>query len=182
MFRSARTVLIASVCGVLGLAGGWTLHAQTSPDTLDPASLPPAVRRTVDQFSEGGKISKAAKAKEDGLPVYKVDVDAAGRKIEIQTTMEGRLFSTEEKIATGSLPPDVLARAKSLFADESTIHAERAIVGAYEVSGDVKGKRRSYLVNEAGVAFRESKPGIQEAPKEKSKDKPASDSTKPKHE
>ncbi|MBI1852756.1 MAG: hypothetical protein HYR85_20640 [Planctomycetes bacterium] len=169
MLRGVRVPVSFAVVALIGLAGGWTLHAQTKPDEKSGAvkveDLPPSVRRLVDQFGEGGKITKAARAKEDGLAVFQIVVEKDGRKIEVQTTLEGRLFSVEEKIATSSLPPDVLTRAKELFADEAKIHAERAIVGLYEISGEVKGKRRTYLVNEAGAAFRESRPGVHEAKK-----------------
>lgn len=117
------------------------------------ALLPDAARRTVDKFGNGGAIERVAREKEDGLEIYSVILDDGGRKMEVQTTLEGELCATEEAVSPKDLPSEV-AKAAAHLCPGGVQSAERAVVLLYEVTGkDEKGATREVRITRPGTAL-----------------------------
>jgi len=145
----ARTGMIL---GGLALLGASALLA----DTPGGMTLPNPVIVTLLRFGNGGTIESVAKKNEGDLPVYAVKLNNNGTKMDIQTTLEGDLCSTEEAVGTDEMPPFVARAARKAFPKGVTA-AARTITVMYKVTGlDAGGHVREAWIALPGTALVEA--------------------------
>jgi hypothetical protein len=159
---SKNWIAAAALSCILTTGVGFVI-AEDEDKPVAKKDVPEAVLKTATLFSEGGELDKCVLADEDGLKIYELHMKKGDRKIEVQTTMSGELFATEEKVSAEAVPELVKQRAAKLFTKGEKVSYERTVVVLYEVAAkDDKGHEVEYLVNQAGAAYQEIAGGIGE--------------------
>lgn len=151
--------------------------------TVTQSELPARIAETVKEYGMGGDFLSAVKGDEDGVPVYEVTVQKDGRKIEVQTTLDGELNMREEVVGADTLPKAVLNRIKKEHPGSKIRGVEKTIRSIYEVQvTDASGKKSEVLVTPGGQLTQEpeeldGKKGEDEADEKDEKEEKASKAT-----
>jgi uncharacterized membrane protein YkoI len=138
----------------IGVKAGEADEAEDT--TVTQAELPAKALETIKEFGKSGTFVNAVKADEDGVPVYEVLLDANGRKLEVQTTLDGTLNMREEKIEPGDLPEAAMKRVIKKVPGAKVKAVESTLRTIYEVDvTDEAGKSHEVLVTPGGQLVQE---------------------------
>jgi hypothetical protein len=144
---------ICSAIAVAGLSGvSWAAEEGEEHDTtVTQSELPARVAEAVKEYGKGGEFVSAVKGDEDGVPVYEVTLNKDGKKIEVQTTLDGELNMREEAVEPADLPKAALARIRKEHPGSQVHRVEKTIRSSYEVQvTDASGKKSEVLVTPGG--------------------------------
>lgn len=140
------TAVVIGICGV-----GCAEEGEEQDTTVTQSELPGAVTQAVKEFGKGGEFVSAVKADEDGVQVYEVTLNKDGKKIEVQTTLDGELNMREEVVDNGELPKAAADRISKAHPGSQVKRVEKTIRSVYEVQiTDASGKKSEVLVTPGG--------------------------------
>jgi uncharacterized membrane protein YkoI len=106
---------------------------------VDWQGIPQAARDAI--LKElGAKPSEIEVKGKNGFIAYEAELETKESEREITVAEDGSLIASEEEIDAGELPPEVLARVKSLHYGAEIKEAERVVVIYYEVEVESQGK------------------------------------------
>ena len=106
-FKSLAILLLAVALPALPAVAG----------KIPLASCPPAVRETIRENSQGGKIDKIKRIRIEGRTLYVAEVDLPNdRELKIYIAGDGGLIKTRQEIALADAPAPVRDAARKLAA------------------------------------------------------------------
>lgn len=83
-------------------------------DEVDVSDLPAAVRKAADKALPKAEWSRAFKLAKSKHPIYQLQgKDARGRRVELESTADGRVIEYETRIAMDDVPPVVASALKA---------------------------------------------------------------------
>lgn len=133
---------------------------ENKDESVTLADLPAAARTVVEQHIGKDHIKKIDKENEDGKVVYDVEGKINGKDVEITVSADGKVMSSEEEVAYGSLPAAVRAAAEKYFGNATGLEASKEIEAgktAYEVEGKKDGSKVTLKLDETGKITEEEK-------------------------
>ena len=93
----------------LGLAISANGYAQNSEKPVKMKDLPEAVRKTVQEQSNGATLRGLAKEVEDGKTFYEAELKVNGHNKDMLIDPSGTVVEIEEQVAMSALPAEVKA-------------------------------------------------------------------------
>jgi uncharacterized membrane protein YkoI len=148
---------LAAVLTCFGALGGEENDDNEKGEVaVDWQGIPQAARDAI--LKElGAKPSGIEVKGKDGFIAYEAELETKDGEREVTVAEDGSLITSEEKIDAGALPPEVLARVKSLHFGAEIKEAERVVVIYYEVEVESNGKEHEVrlLANGQTVPIRD---------------------------
>lgn len=89
--RLLGAIVVAVVATVALLA--WAAEGGPKEQKVTLDQVPPAVKATILQESQGGKVEDIAREAEDGKTIYEADVIKDGKEIELRVAEDGKLIT-----------------------------------------------------------------------------------------
>lgn len=101
--------------GVLLVAASLSLTATSlaADRKIGKSELPPEVRKTADQQSQGATVVSYSKERENGKLEYEVQMTANGHSKDVTIAPDGRVLEVEEQVAMSDLPASVQTGLKT---------------------------------------------------------------------
>ena len=153
MKKQNLTVVTVSVVALNLLLFGVVL-GQDGERHVKMKDLPQAVRKTVQEQSQGAKVKGFSKEVEHGQTFYEVEMSINGHGKDILIDPNGAVVEIEEEVALASLAPDVRVTIEQ-NADKGKVHKVEAItknnaVVDYEAIVQKGGKKSEIKVSPGG--------------------------------
>jgi len=127
------------------------VFAEEQSTTVTQDQIPQKVAETIRQYGKSGKFIKAVKTDEDGLEVYEITLQSGGKKIEVQTTLDGEMNMCEEAQDASALPKAALDSVNKQCLGSKIKSVEKSIRTIYEVRVAMPdGKTSEILVTPGG--------------------------------
>ena len=101
--------LLILTCALASQAATQQTPSQENEKKLKRADLPAAVRKTVDQESQGATIRGYSSEIDDGQLVYEVEMRVHGHGRDVLIGADGSVLEIEVEVALDSLPAAVKA-------------------------------------------------------------------------
>jgi hypothetical protein len=138
----------------IGLAAAAVLAAGAEK-RLEMKDLPPAVRKTVQEQTQGAEIKGLSKETEDGRTSYEVETITGGKHRDFEVNAKGAVTEVELETAIESIPAAARAAIEKRASGGKVGRVETMTRGAatfYEAGYTGKdGRRRSVLVKPDGT-------------------------------
>jgi uncharacterized membrane protein YkoI len=138
--------------GIFVLAIGFA-NVLASEKAVTMKDLPAAVRRTVQEQSQGATIRGLSKEVEGGKTTYEVEMKVNGRGKDVTMDASGAVIEVEEEVALESIPNAAQAAIKKAAGSGQITKVEKVSGGketAYEAGLRKNGKRSEVRVSEDG--------------------------------
>jgi uncharacterized cupredoxin-like copper-binding protein len=138
--------------GIFVLTIGFA-NVLASEKAVTMKDLPAAVRRTVQEQSQGATIRGLSKEVEGGKTTYEVEMKVNGRGKDVTMDASGAVIEVEEEVALGSIPNAAQAAIKKAAGSGQITKVEKVSGGketAYEAGLRKNGKRSEVRVSEDG--------------------------------
>jgi Protein of unknown function (DUF2874). len=105
--RKRNLTAVTTVVVSLGLSLYGVVFGQDGERRVKMKDLPEAVRKTVQDQSQGATIKGFSKEVEHGQTYYEVEMKAKGHGKDVLIDSTGAVVEVEEEVALAALPPDV---------------------------------------------------------------------------
>jgi len=145
--RTNRIAAFLLCASLLICAGG---RAQDSERRIKLKDLPTAVRKTVDEQSQGATLRGLSKEVENGKTFYEAELKIDGHNKDVLIDASGTVVEIEEQVALASLPPNVKATLDKAVGNGKILRIESITknnsIEAYEAHVNKAGKRSEIKV------------------------------------
>jgi len=125
-----------------------TLGASAQEKKIDQSNLPPAVRKTVQEQSNGATIKGFSTEVEHGKRTYEAEMMVNGHSRDIEVAEDGTLNEVEEEVAFSALPANVqhVLKVKAAGAKITKVESitKQGKLVAYEAA-TLKGAKRGEI-------------------------------------
>ncbi len=138
--------------GILAVTLGST-NVLASEKAVTMKDLPAAVRRTIQEQSQGATIRGLSKEVEGGKTVYEVEMKMNGHGKDVTIDAAGSVIEMEEEVALESIPDAAQAAIKKAAGSGQITKVEKVSGGketAYEAGLRKNGKRSEVKVSADG--------------------------------
>jgi hypothetical protein len=100
-----RVMLAASFVATVLAAGPGSAQEPAPTETKETLeSLPPAVRKAVEEQSRGATLRGVAREVKDGVTLFEVETTVNGRTKNLMLDLQGKMVSVEEQTTLGEIP------------------------------------------------------------------------------
>jgi len=140
------------ILGVIVIAIGFS-SARASEKAINMKDLPAAVRRTVQEQSQGAVIRRLSKEIEGGKTVYEVEMKVKGHGKDVTIDASGEVIEVEEEVPLESLPNAARAAIEKAAGRGQITKVERVSGGkqaAYEAHVRRDGKTSEIKIGDDG--------------------------------
>jgi uncharacterized membrane protein YkoI len=140
------------ILGVIVIAIGFS-SARASEKAINMKDLPAAVRRTVQEQSQGAVIRRLSKEIEGGKTVYEVEMKVKGHGKDVTMDASGEVIEVEEEVPLESLPNAARAAIEKAAGRGQITKVERVSGGkqaAYEAHVRRDGKTSEIKIGDDG--------------------------------
>ena len=140
------------ILGVIVIAIGFS-SARASETAINMKDLPAAVRRTVQEQSQGAVIRRLSKEIEGGKTVYEVEMKVKGHGKDVTIDASGEVIEVEEEVPLESLPNAARAAIEKAAGRGQITKVERVSGGkqaAYEAHVRRDGKTSEIKIGDDG--------------------------------
>ena len=140
------------ILGVIVIAIGFS-SARASEKAVNMKDLPAAVRRTVQEQSQGAVIRRLSKEIEGGKTVYEVEMKVKGHGKDVTIDASGEVIEVEEEVPLESLPNAARAAIEKAAGRGQITKVERVSGGkqaAYEAHVRRDGKTSEIKIGDDG--------------------------------
>jgi len=149
--------LLVLTCALASQAATQQTPSQENEKKLKRSELPAAVRKTVDQESQGATIRGYSSEMDDGQLVYEVEMRVHGHGRDVLIGADGSVLEIEEEVALDSVPATVKAGLVQLAGSGKITKVEsltkRGVLVAYEAQVRTGAKRSEIQVGPDGKAL-----------------------------
>ena len=126
-----RVMLAASFVATVLAAGPGSAQEPAPTETKETLeSLPPAVRKAVEEQSRGATLRGVAREVKDGVTLFEVETTVNGRTRDLMLDLQGQVVSVEEETTLGEIPEPARAAILRAVGTGKLVLVERVTKGA----------------------------------------------------